>query len=182
MNAWEHDRSTDRAFSTLVAPLFEAAPRFIARLAAQRPLGSWDELFSRALEVALAMPEDEQVELIDAHPHIGAPPGSVSALSFVEQGYDAAGTSAEAEEERGRIAGELERLNLLYEARFGFRYVIFVAGRPRAAIVPLMVEALNRDREAEKVRALREVVAIARDRAIKTGVMAHHAPDDHGRG
>jgi len=35
------------------------------------------------------MPEDEQIELIDAHPRLGAPPASVSALSHREQGYDA---------------------------------------------------------------------------------------------
>ena len=34
------------------------------------------------------MPEDEQIELVDAHPRLGAPPASVSAASFVEQGYD----------------------------------------------------------------------------------------------
>ena len=39
-------------------------------------------------EIAHAMPLAEQIELIDAHPRLGAPPASVSALSFVEQGYD----------------------------------------------------------------------------------------------
>ena len=71
-----------------MAPLFEDAPRFIGRLADARPFGSWANLFARAEAVALAMPADEQLELIDAHPRIGAPPGSVSALSYVEQGYD----------------------------------------------------------------------------------------------
>ena len=75
-------------FAALVAPLFEDAPRFIGRLADARPFGSWASLFARAEALALAMPDDEQLELIDAHPRIGAPPGSVSALSFGEQGYD----------------------------------------------------------------------------------------------
>ena len=75
---------------------------------------------------------DAQLELIDAHPRIGAPPESVSAHSYIEQGYDRESAAAGAEAERARIAAELEQLNRAYEERFGFRYVIFVAGRPRA--------------------------------------------------
>ena len=76
--------------------------------------------------------------------------------------------------ERARIGAELERLNVEYEAGFGFRYVIFVAGRPRSAIVPLLQAALAAEPDAERRRALRDVVAIARDRAIKTGLMTDH--------
>jgi 2-oxo-4-hydroxy-4-carboxy--5-ureidoimidazoline (OHCU) decarboxylase len=158
-------------FRARMAPLFEDAPRFMERLEANRPYGTWDGLFAGALRLALDIPRDDQVELIDAHPRIGAPPGSVSALSFVEQGYDREAASAEAELERDRIAADLERLNAAYEATFGFRFVIFVAGRPRAAIVPLMQAALGADEREERERALGDIVAIARDRARKTGLM-----------
>ena len=163
------DTLSTGAFVDLVAPLFERAPRFIARLADGRPYGSWDALLDGALVTALGMPRDEQVELIDAHPRIGAPPGSVSAHSFVEQGYDREAATVVAEAERVRIGAELARLNEEYEARFGFRYVIFVAGRPRSAIVPLLEAALDADPESERQRALGDVIAIARDRARKGG-------------
>jgi len=175
MRDFEPDELDTAAFAELMALLFEAAPRYLERLSAARPFGSWEALFVCGVDVALAMPLEEQLEVIDAHPRIGAPPGSVSALSFVEQGYDAESADAEAEAERGRIAAELDRLNRAYEAQFGFRYVIFVAGRPRSAIVPLMEVALNADGEAERERGLRDVVAIARDRAIKTGTMPQDA-------
>jgi 2-oxo-4-hydroxy-4-carboxy--5-ureidoimidazoline (OHCU) decarboxylase len=42
---------------------------------------------------------------------------------------------------------------------------VFVAGRPRAALVPVLEAALEADRAAELRRALIDVVAIARDRA-----------------
>lgn len=173
MAGWSLDDASGDAFTAAMARLFEAAPRFIERLAAGLPYGSWERLFERAVEVALAMPEDERIELIDAHPRIGAPPGSVSALSYVEQGYDRAAAGEEAEAERARVAEALERLNAAYESRFGFRYVIFVAGRSRAEIVPLMEAALAAEREAEMERALRDVVAIARDRAARTGLSAN---------
>ena len=67
-----------------LAVLFERAP---CSSSADDELPAGDRL-DRAEEVALSMPEAEQVELLNAHPRIGAAPGSVSALSFREQGYD----------------------------------------------------------------------------------------------
>ena len=149
------DAASADACVAALAPLFEGAPRFLARLAADRPFGDVATLFARAEAIALSMPEDEQVELINAHPRLGAPPATVSADSFREQGYDRETTEAIA---------ELGRLNAEYEARFGFRFCVFVAGRPRPALVPVLRGALAADREAEIERALRDVVAIARDR------------------
>jgi len=153
-------------FEALMAPLFEGAPRFLARLAAARPIASYADLWPRALAVARAMPEAEQLELIDAHPRLGAVPASVSSMSFREQGYDRpvpAATVPGAEE----VAAELARLNAAYEARFGFRFCVFVNGRSREALVPVLATALDADRPAEIRRALGDVVAIAADRARK---------------
>ena len=144
-------RSTRRArrhragrFAAAVAPLFEGAPRFLGRLAIARPFGSVDELFARAREIAHAMPLDEQIELIDAHPRLGAPPATVSAMSFVEQGYDREPSEPHAAEPTRPVAAELDRLNAAYEARFGFRYCVFVAGRSRAALLPEMAGRARR--------------------------------------
>ena len=161
------DRLPPDEFVRAVAPLFEGAPRFLARLWAGRPFGSDDRLMERAREIALAMPEAEQVELIDAHPRLGAPPGSVSALSFVEQGYDRETGGRAAETERRRVAIELERLNADYEDCFGFRYCVYVAGRTRAALLAEMARALDKDRDAELRRAVEDAVAIAGDRLAR---------------
>jgi 2-oxo-4-hydroxy-4-carboxy--5-ureidoimidazoline (OHCU) decarboxylase len=163
------DAASDDEFIATMTPLFEGAPRFLHRLAAARPIGSVDALFERAREIALTMPEAEQVELVDAHPRLGAAPGSVSALSYVEQGYDQEAAGAEAEAERRRVAAELARLNEAYEARFGFRYCVFVAGRPRAALIPEFEAALHADPQAERERALGDVIAIARARYASLG-------------
>ena len=158
------DELDDAACAAALAPLFEGAPRFLARLAEVRPFGDEATLFERARAIAHAMPESEQVELIDAHPRIGAPPGSVSALSFREQGYDVEAADAAAEAERARVAAALVRLNEAYEDRFGFRCCVFVAGRPRAALLPELESTLDADRHAELHRALDAVVDIAADR------------------
>jgi 2-oxo-4-hydroxy-4-carboxy--5-ureidoimidazoline (OHCU) decarboxylase len=153
---------------TELAALFEGAPRFLDRLEAAGPFAADAAAFSAARAIAHTMPEPEQVELIDAHPRLGAPPGTVSALSYVEQGYDrGAGTERRAGVADVDVAAELERLNDAYEARFGFRYCVFVAGRPRRALLPGMAAALEADRDAELHRALDAVVDIAIDRHAK---------------
>jgi 2-oxo-4-hydroxy-4-carboxy--5-ureidoimidazoline (OHCU) decarboxylase len=167
------DRLSPGIFAATMAPLFEGAPRFLGRLAMARPFGSYESLFDRARQIAHAMPVAEQLELIDAHPRLGAPPASVSALSFVEQGYDrdAADRAAhDAERERARVAAALDRLNAAYEERFGFRYCVFVAGRSRADLLPAFEAALGADRLDELRRAIDDVIDIAADRAARIGV------------
>jgi len=163
----ELNAADEAAFAALAGPLFEQAPRFLARLAAARPFENRDALFSHARQIAMSMPADEQRELVDAHPRIGAAPATVSALSFREQGYVADAAAAAANARRadvGKVQSELERLNAAYERRFGFRFVVFVAGRPRSEIIPVMERRLRRAAKAELATALNEVVAIAEDR------------------
>lgn len=146
-----------------LAPLFEGAPAFLARLVAERPFGLWDRLFERARATAHAMPEPEQVELVDAHPRLGAPRHTVSSMSSREQGYERGGTASA---ESSPVAERLAAFNDAYEARFGFRYCVFVAGRPLDALVPELESALAADRGAELDRALDAVVDIAAARQL----------------
>ena len=149
------DLSAD-AFADALAPLFEGAPRFLHRLAGARPFDSDEALVGAAREVAATAPEDELIELLDAHPRIGADPGAMSELSRGEQED---GTSSDE-----GLAQELSDLNAIYERRFGFRYVVFVAGRPRTEILPLMEVALRNERDAELRRGVDDAIFIAADR------------------
>jgi 2-oxo-4-hydroxy-4-carboxy--5-ureidoimidazoline (OHCU) decarboxylase len=125
-----------------LAELFEGRTRFVERLAAlDDPLGS-----ARAL--AATLPEEELVEALDAHPAIGA--SGLSARSAAEQG--------------GEEAPELGALNRAYEQRFGFRFVVFVAGRSRRELVPVLRRRLERSREEELATGVDELVAIAEER------------------
>ena len=106
------------AFAAAVAPLFEGA-RAVPRPAGDGPAvrHARRRCSTPARAIAHAMPLDEQIELIDAHPRLGAPPADVSALSFVEQGYgdeatapETAATAAEAARRDARGgAGPAER-------------------------------------------------------------------------
>lgn len=146
-----------------LAALFEGGPRFLDRLVAAGPFDTDELLFFVARDIAHAMPEEEQIELVDAHPRLGAPPGTVSAMSYREQGYDQAASPAPDRD----VAEELERLNDAYESRHGFRYCVYVAGRSREELLPGMAAALDADRASELHRALDAVVDIAVDRHAK---------------
>ena len=126
--------------------LFEGPTRFVRALAEREdPLG-------QARAVLEELPESERVEALGAHPRIGErPPSGHSAR---EQGS----------EEDPEVLAELARLNREYEERFGFRFVVFVDGRPRSAIVPVMRERLARSREEELATGCDDLVAIAKDR------------------
>jgi len=150
------------AFAAAVEPLFEGAPSFVRRLEEARPFETDDGLFASARALAREMPEAEQVELLNAHPRIGADPAAVSPQSHAEQGYD-----DESGPDQSWVVDELTALNEAYEGLFGFRFVVFVAGRPRADIIPILEHALRADRDEELRRALDDVVLIAHDRWAK---------------
>ncbi len=129
-----------------LADLFGGPTRFVERLAErENPL---DE--ARALLAGL--PEDEQVEALNAHPPIGA--RGLTGASAGEQGAD----------DDPSVLTSLAYLNEVYEEKFGFRFLVFVNRRPKAAIVPVLEERLARTRDEELETALDELVAIARDR------------------
>jgi 2-oxo-4-hydroxy-4-carboxy--5-ureidoimidazoline (OHCU) decarboxylase len=129
-----------------LAELFEGRTRFVERLAPlEDPLG-------RAREVALELSADEKKEILDAHPAIGGKP--TSARSAREQGTDDDPT----------VLAELAELNAAYESKFGFRFVVFVNGRPRREIIPILRERLQRSRDEELSTAVDELVQIAIDR------------------
>ena len=147
-----------RPSADVLRRLFENAPRFVDRLANEEAT-SEEELIDRAENMAGHLPEDQKLELINGHPRIGADPTTVSAISFREQGYDRSSASPDPQ-----LAARLQRLNDDYERRFGFRFVVFVNGRPRSEIADEMDVRLSADRSAELERALSDVFAIARDR------------------
>lgn len=130
-----------------LAGLFEGRTRFVERLAAEdRPL-------ERARSLVHELSHEEKREVLDAHPAIGERKG-LSARSAAEQGAD--GDPA--------VLAELARLNAEYEARHGFRFVVFVNRRSKAEILEVLRSRLGRSTEDELETALGELVAIAEDR------------------
>jgi len=130
-----------------LAELFEGRTRLVELLAQREsPLEHADEAIAE-------LSEAERLEAVNAHPAIGARTG-LSARSAAEQGADADPV----------ILTELAYLNQVYEEKFGFRFVVFVNGRPKAEILEVLRGRIERTREEELETALAELVAIARNR------------------
>jgi 2-oxo-4-hydroxy-4-carboxy--5-ureidoimidazoline (OHCU) decarboxylase/GNAT superfamily N-acetyltransferase len=153
------------AASAQLAPLFEGAPQFVERLVAARPFEDDEDFVAAAQRLARELPDEEAVALVNAHPRIGADPASLSRMSSAEQGFDADEGPPAGEEPW--VAEELDILNDAYERIFGFRFTVFVAGRPKAEVIPLIEAGLRNDREAELRRAVDDCVGIAADRLWK---------------
>jgi 2-oxo-4-hydroxy-4-carboxy--5-ureidoimidazoline (OHCU) decarboxylase len=133
-----------------VAEAFEGAPLLAERVGE----GDAATVSARARSILETMTDAERVAVLNAHPRIGAATG-LSARSAAEQ---SAGT-ADAETLRA-----LESLNAEYERTFGFRFVVFVNGRSRAEIVPVLQARLRRTRHEELATGIDEFLAIAHDR------------------
>lgn len=140
--------------------LFEGAGPLLERLRAEAPFPSDAAMLQRARGILAQLSEAEQIAVINAHPRIGERRERVqaqSAFAYREQGYDRDDTPPE-------VFLALARLNEAYERKFGFRFVVFVNRRSKAALVPVLEARLRRSRAEEKATALAEIVAIAEAR------------------
>jgi len=126
---------------------------FEGETALTRKLSEVSDPLGQARRIARELSEEEKLEALNAHPAIGQRAG-LSARSAAEQGEDA----------DPQVLEELARLNREYEQRFGFRFVVFVNRRPKAEILEVLRERIERTREEELDTAVEELVAIAEDR------------------
>ena len=108
-------------------------------------LAETEQPLDRAEEIALGLEEQDKIEALAAHPRIGEP-------SPEQHGGDPA------------VLTELVYLNQVYEEKFGFRFVVFVAGRSREEVLEVLRERIANTREEELETGIRELVAIAQDR------------------
>jgi len=122
-----------------LAELFSGRTRFVELLARE------EDPLTRADALIEELSYEDKVEALAAHPRIG------------ERSPEQHGDDPE-------VLAELAELNRAYEEKFGFRFIVFVNSRPRAELVPVLRERLQRTREEEMDTALHELVAIARDR------------------
>ena len=129
-----------------LAELYEGRTRFVERLARE------PDPLVRARTLVHELSPEEKKEILDAHPAIGAK--NLSVRSAAEQGADA---------EPGLLE-ELARLNAEYEARHGFRFVVFVNRRSKAEILEVLRSRIGNPTADELETALSELVRIAEDR------------------
>jgi len=133
-----------------LAELFEGRTPLVDKLAElEYPLEHADEVLA-------ALSDVEKIASLNAHPTIGG--RKLSARSAGEQGDDS----------DPEVLADLAECNQIYEEKFGFRFVVFVDRRPKSEILEVLRARIGRTRAEELDTACRELVAIARDRWIRT--------------
>lgn len=165
---------TETAQIEVLDHLFEPCPtltRFLLPRIFSVAYASYTAFIEAARGVLLTFLKEEEAkesvspkiaEIISAHPRLGPSKDKLSSHSTSEQ----KSLQGSAEE-----AAKLAELNRLYEETFpGLRYVVFVNGRSREAIMENMARRIERnDICKEREEAFNAMCDIALDRAAKLG-------------
>ena len=152
VNALDRD-----AFVNALAGLFEGPSWIVAAAWPARPFASLDMLQRTLTSIMRGASEEQQVELLRAHPDLvgrAALAGTLSPASTGEQaaaGLDRLTT--------GEIATFI-RLNHEYRERFGFPFVICARANKKDSILAGFAVRLHHAREQEIATALDEVAKI----------------------
>ena len=126
--------------------------RWSAAVAARRPFSSVDQLQAIADEEWSKLKYHDWIEAFSHHPRIG----------------DRKATGTAATEQSGTanaptpMLRELERLNRLYEEKFGFVFLIFASGKSAEEMLDALEHRILNGREIEMQNAVNEQAKITR--------------------
>jgi 2-oxo-4-hydroxy-4-carboxy-5-ureidoimidazoline decarboxylase len=141
-------------FTSVLGPIFEHSPWVAQRAATARPFSSRLELLDAMRAVVQAARLEEQLDLIRAHPQLGARGRKrleLTEASAHEQRR--AGLDACTDEE----FAQLLLLNTAYVKKFAFPFILAVRGHDPDSILAAMASRLNNDVEVERHTALTQI-------------------------
>ena len=141
--------------------IFEHSAWVAAAVSSQRPFASVGALHAAMVRAVSAAPEERQLALLRAHPELAgkdAERGELSAASMREQ--SGAGLTRCSAQELAR----LHALNVAYNQKFGFPFILALKGLDRGAIIERFAERLEHNRDLEFREALKQMARITRYR------------------
>lgn len=152
------NQSSFEEFSSAVANLFENSPHLSQILYTKRPFKSYQQIISEFTTQMKTLPKNEIHEILSAHPRIG----QITNLS----------ASSSAEQTRQHVSPEtllaLKEWNEKYEAKHGLKFVVFVNGRSRDAILDVLKERFENESDEEMQSGIQAMASIALDRLGKS--------------
>lgn len=150
----ELNAAPEEEFVRVVGPVYEHSPHFARRAAAKRPFADADHLRHALLQEVNHAPDEEQMDLIKAHPDLVGR-AVLTAESQGEQAAAGLGDLSSEEKESFR------RHNSAYREKFGFPFIICARMNKKNAILEAFPLRLQNDAAAEKKTALDEIHKIA---------------------
>jgi 2-oxo-4-hydroxy-4-carboxy-5-ureidoimidazoline decarboxylase len=145
---------TEADFVAAIGPAFEDTPSIAAQVWAQRPFASVADLHQRMVAIVRTRTPADQLTLINAHPDLGT--RVAMATASISEQSKAGLTSLTAEEYH-----QFQALNQQYKAKFGFPFILAVAGHTRTSILENFIDRLRNSTDVEKTTALLEIEKIA---------------------
>jgi OHCU decarboxylase len=145
---------TSRDFVDSLAAIFEYSPWVAERAFTARPFNSRLELETVMRRVVSSASAQEQLALICAHPRLGARKFhrvELTEASTNEQRR--AGLDAMTEVEVARLL----QLNMEYEHKFSFPFILAVRGHDPVSILAAITGRLENTVEEERARALEQI-------------------------
>jgi 2-oxo-4-hydroxy-4-carboxy-5-ureidoimidazoline decarboxylase len=139
--------------------------RWAERLTASRPFASAQDLFDAAERIWDGLDREHWLEAFAAHPKIGdldalrARFSNAAAWSVAEQAGVAGAADA--------VLQNLARGNRLYEAKFGYIFIVCAIGKTAAEMLALLQERLKNNPQRELLIAAGEQAKITRLRLQK---------------
>jgi len=158
MTLAELNSADQSAFTATLGPLFEHSPWVAAETWDKRPFRDTDALHAALCATMLGASRERQLTLIRAHPDLAgrlARQRQLTAESTREQAGAGLDRLTEAE------LAEFTALNELYQARFGFPFIICARLNAKAAILAAMQARVESSSDAEFAIALGEIEKIA---------------------
>jgi 2-oxo-4-hydroxy-4-carboxy--5-ureidoimidazoline (OHCU) decarboxylase len=146
-----------------IKPLFEDSPWLAGQLAGQSFSG-WDNLIDVSEAFLREATDVERAQVLRSHPRLGVRQEELrkrSETSWYEQGAG--------RDPGGEVLDELSAANDRYEARFGFPFVDWVAGRPLAEMILVIESRFTSSPSSELSRGCQALIDIARDRLETIG-------------
>jgi 2-oxo-4-hydroxy-4-carboxy-5-ureidoimidazoline decarboxylase len=141
--AW-NDSDKEKAHADMIACC--GAPRWASEMVARRPFASPGEIYAVADQVWATMGEADWLVAFTCHPRIGeraaAHASAQSATWSRQEQASAAGAATP-------TLDELAELNLRYEQRFGFTYIVCATGKSADEMLSLLKHRVSNGRATE---------------------------------
>jgi len=151
----ELNQVEEEAFVELLGDVYEESPWVAERAVVERPFSSVDDLHAAMKNVVGNATQEERLSLLRAHPDLGEQTEMTDA-SREEQ------ASAGLDQLEPDQYETFQRLNELYQERFGFPFIMAVKDESPDAIQSAMEARIDNSEAEEFQTALDEVHTIAR--------------------
>lgn len=125
--------------------------RWAEDVVARRPFAGGAKLLEVAERVWFSLGEADWLEAFAQHPRIGERKAASTAYLAHSEAEQAAAQGTLED-----VAEALATGNQEYEARFGFRYLVFASGRTAPELLAVLQERLRHTREEELLEAARQ--------------------------